>query len=139
MATPNRHTKHWIALKSRIDTLVTSPALTKAEPGQVIDPGNAPFLMISDARNPVIRNGVDPSLHTYSGTLILSVRWPVKTPIAHAQLVEIGGDIADHFPADTMMFFGGECLRVIRDAEMMQPDVDGAWRNVDVRVLWSTV
>lgn len=138
MAEPSIHTKHWFALKSRIDTLVTNPTLPRAEPGQVID-SSSPYLLISDARNPVQRLGIDTDLHQYTGTLILSARWPIATAISHAQLVEIGGDIADHFPADTMMQYGGACIRVTENATMLQPDVDGAWRFVTVRVLWSSV
>lgn len=140
MAEPSIHTKHWMALKSRIDTLVTNPTLPRAEPGQVID-SSSPYLLISDARNPVQRLGIDTDLHQYTGTLILSARWPIRAeyPIDHARLVEIGGDIADHFPADTMMQYGGVCIRVTENATMLQPDVDGAWRFVTVRVLWSSM
>lgn len=136
---PSTETKIWLALKSRIDTLVTSPTLTKVEPGQVFTPGNGPFLMISDARNPVQRVGIDTSLQVRSGTLILSVRWPIATHVSHTQLVEIGGQIAAHFPADLSMQYGGLCVRVTEDATMLQPDHDGAWRVVSVRVLWSTM
>lgn len=137
---PTIQSKHWLALKSRIDTLVTDPALPIVEPGQVIEaPNNAPFLMVSDTRNQVSRLGIDTDLQERSGTLILSVRWPLQTPVTHAQLVEIGGTIAEHFPADLCMSFGGKSIRVIEDASMMQPDVDGAWRVVTVRVLWSSM
>lgn len=136
---PSTETKIWLALKSRIDTLVTNPAMPRVEPGQAFQPSNAPFLMISDARNPVQRVGIDTSLQVRSGTLILSVRWPLATPVSHTQLVEIGGQIAAHFPADLSMQYGGVCMRVTEDATMLQPDHDGAWRVVSVRVLWSTM
>lgn len=137
---PSVDAKIWLALKSRIDTLVTNPVMTKIEPGATFEPeGNKPFVLISDARNLVARLGVDARLHERSGTLILSVRWPINQSITHAQLCEIGGQIAEHFPADTRMFFGGVCLRVTTDATMLQPDRDGPWRTVDVRVLWSSV
>lgn len=137
---PTIETKIWLSLKARIDTLVTSPALPRVEPGAVIPtPNNAPFLLISDARNDVVRAGIDPDLHVHSGTLILSARWPTQLPVSHAQLVEIGGTIAAHFPADLSMQFGGKCIRVTEDATMLQPDIDGPWRTVTVRVLWSTM
>ena len=139
MPAPSIHTKHWFALKSRIDTIATNPTLTRVEPGQTFPPSDAPFLLISDARNPVQRLGIDTDLHQYTGTLILSARWPLQMPISHAQLVEIGGDIADHFPADLMMQFGGECIRITENATMLQPDRDDAWRYVTVRVLWSSM
>lgn len=137
---PKIETKIWLALKARINTLVTSPTLPRVEPGEVLPtPNNAPLLLISDARNNVIRVGIDPDLHIHSGTLILSVRWPTQVPVSHTQFVEIGGTIAAHFPADLSMQFGGKCIRVIEDATMLQPDIDGPWRIVTVRVLWSTM
>lgn len=135
---PSVETKLWLALKSRIDTLATSPTLTKVEPGEIFEP-SGPFMLISDARNDVARIGIDTDLQTRSGTLLLQVRWPVSTPITHAQLVEIAGAIAAHFPADLSMSYGGVCVRVTQDATVLQPDRDGAWRFVTVRVLWSTM
>lgn len=137
---PTIETKIWLALKARIATLVTSPVIPRVEPGEVLPtPNNAPILLISDARNDVIRAGIDPDLHIHSGTLLLSVRWPTQLQVTHTQLVEIGGTIAAHFPADTCMSYGGKSIRVIEDASMLQPNLDGAWRVVTVRVLWSSM
>lgn len=138
MAEPTIQSKLWLALKSRIDTITTSPSLTHVEPGEVFEP-NGPHLLISDARNDVARLGIDVAQQTRSGTLLLQVRWPVSTPITHAQLVELAGTIADHFPADLSMTYGGVCARVQQDATVLQPDRDAAWRFVTVRVLWSTL
>lgn len=147
---PATETECWMALKSRIDTLVTNPAMTVAEPGAVITPPKdgannpLPFILTSDIRNDHVRVSIgrQPSgrvLHRRSGTLILSVQWPLSSPVSHAQLVQIGGGIAEHFPADTRMRYGSTCLRVTHDADAQQPYHDGAYRVVVVRVRWSTV
>lgn len=144
MALPTIESQIWLALKSRIDALVTNPLMTKYEPGQVVDPSGAPFILLSDIRNDHQRWSINRQsngrvAHARSGTLILSVQWPLANPVSHTQLVEIGGDIASHFPADTLMRWNSTCLRVTRDADVQQPYVDGVYRVVVVRVLWSTV
>lgn len=132
--------KIWKALEKRISTLVTNPVMTRVNPGQVFTPpNNAPFLLISDARNDVQRIGIDKRLHVHSGTLLLSARWPIQTGISHESMMQIGGSIAAHFTADTSMSFGGYCIRVTEDSTVLQPEVDGAYRFVTVRVLWSSI
>lgn len=128
----------WLSLKARIDTLVTDPVLPRFEPNAAVTPpaGLAPFLLISDVRNDNDRNGwVSSDLNERSGTLILAVQWPLAAPVLHVLLMQIGGTIADHFPADLCM---GR-LRVTRNADVLQPYVEGAYRVVVVRVLWSSV
>ena len=135
--TPTKETRIWLAIKDRVDTLPVSYSVI--EPGEVFEPSSGPFILVSDIRNETARMGIDPRLHEHSGTLILQARWPIANPVSRTQMVEIGGKIAEYFPADTMMQYGGVCVRVIQDATMLQPDVDGAYRVVTVRVLWSTV
>lgn len=135
---PTRSTKFWLALKSRIDTIVTDPVLPRAEPGQTYTPpNNQPFLLIQDARNDPERIGVGPDMHIYSGTLMLAVRWPMSLPVTHAQLSEVAGTIAEHFPADLSMQFGGECIRVQVTPEP-QFYTEGVYRVALVRVFWGS-
>jgi hypothetical protein len=134
----------WLALKSRIDTLVTDPTLPRFDPGAIVTPptdatGAAPFILLSDVSNEPQRVGIDPRLHIRSGTLLLSVQWPLERPVSHVQLKEIAGQIAAHFPADQCMTFGASRLRVTQDAEVLQPYVEGAYRVAVVRVLWSSI
>lgn len=142
---PSIQTSDWLALRARVDTLVTSPTMTVFEPGAIVTPpkdaiGPAPFILLSDVTNEPIRVGVNSSVpHIRSGTLMLSIQWPIARAVSHTQIKEIAGQIAAHFAADTCMSFGTSRLRVTQDAEAMQAYVDGAYRVAVVRVLWSSV
>jgi hypothetical protein len=135
----------WLALKARIDALVTDPAMTVFEPGAIFTPpkdstGPAPYILLSDVTNDPDRGGrIDPKLHVRSGTLMLTVMWPIARAIEHPQLKEITGQIAAHFPADQCMSFGPSRLRVTADASALPAYVDGAYRVAVVRVLWSSM
>lgn len=146
---PSIETTDWLALKSRIDTLATDPVLTRFDPGAIVTPpkdaiGPLPFILLSDAANDPQRvglssrgiHGVD---HIRTGTLMLTLQWPIARAVSHVQLKEIGGQIAAHFPADTCMTFGPSRLRVTQDSAAMQAYVDGAYRVVVVRVFWSSM
>lgn len=144
MVLPILETQIWYALKSRIDTLVTNPAMPVYDPDAVIVPPKdvsgvpLPFILASDGRNDEDRIGISDDISGDSGTLILSVQWPLARAIEHQQLVEIGGRIAAHFPADTCMQYGGTSIRVTKRTRPLPPYVDGAYRVVVVRVFWST-
>lgn len=141
---PAIQTSDWLALKARIDTLDTDPTMTTFEPGAIVTPpkdanGPAPFILLSDVTNEPIRVGIDPRMHIRSGTLMLSVQWPIARAISHVQLKEIAGKIAAHFPADACMASGASRLRVTQDAEALAAYVDGAYRVAVVRVLWRSI
>lgn len=146
---PAIETTDWLALKGRVDTLQTDPQMRAYDPGETITPpddgfGLTPFILLSDVTNTPVRvglsshgtAGVD---HVRSGTLILTVQWPIAMAVSHVQLKEIAGQIAAHFSADTCMTFGPSRLRVTQDAEVLQAYVDGAYRVAPVRVLWSNM
>lgn len=142
---PSIETTDWLALKARIDTLVTDPTLLRFEPGAIVtapkdSTGPLPFILLSDATNDPDRGGrIDPKLHVRSGTLMLTLQWPISRAVTHAQLKEIAGQIASHFPADACMTFGPSRLRVTQDSAALAAYVDGAYRVVVVRVFWSSM
>jgi hypothetical protein len=70
---------------------------------------------------------------------MLTVQWPIARAITHIQMKELGGQIAEHFPADTCMTFGPSRLRVTADAAALPAYVEGAYRVVTVRVFWSSM
>lgn len=146
---PSIETTDWLALKSHIDKLVTNPVIPHFEPDAIVVPpkdaiGPSPFILVSDVVNQPERvglssrgdSGVD---HIRSGTLILTVQWPIARAVSHVQLRELAGQVAAHFRADTCMSFGPSRLRVRQDAAAMQPYVDGAYKVAIVRVFWSSV
>lgn len=136
---PAIQTTDWLALKSRAATLVTTPAMQTIEPGAIIRLPAEPHILLSDVTNDPTRVGIDPRLHIRSGTLMLTVQWPIARDISHVQLREIAGQIADHFRADTCMTFGPSRLRVTTDASALPAYVDGAYRVAVVRVSWSSI
>lgn len=146
---PSIQTSDWLALKSRIDMLVTDPAMQRFEPGAIVTPptdanGPAPYILLSDVTNEPVRvglsarpnTGVD---HVRSGTLMLAIQWPIARAVSHTQLKEIAGQVAAHFPADQCMSFGASRLRTTQNAEAMQSYVEGAYRVAVVRVFWSSI
>lgn len=141
---PSIQTTDWLALKSRIDALTTNPAMTTFEPGAIVTPpkdatGPAPYVLLSDVTNEPVRRGIDPRLHVRSGTLMLSIQWPIARAVTHIQLKELAGQIAAQFPADTCMSFGPSRLRVTQDAAALPAYVDGAYRVAVIRVPWSSL
>ena len=141
---PSIQTTDYLALKARIDTLVTSPVLPMFEPDATIAPptdavGPAPFITISDVVNDPVRAGISGVPGIRSGTLMLTVQWPIARPVTHTQLKEIAGQVAAHFPEDQCMSYGPSRLRVTQDSASMQPYVDGAYRVAVVRVFWSSM
>ena len=95
-------------------------------------------ILASDVRNDGVRVGIDASLQTKSGTLMLAIQWPISRPATHTQLMQLGGSVSAHFRADKRIRKGATCLRVVRDADCMQPYREGANHVVIVRVPWST-
>lgn len=146
---PSISTTDWLALKGRVDTLVTDPVMPRFEPGAIVTPpsdanGPAPYILLSDVTNEPFRVGLSarPVVgvdHIRSGTLMLAIQWPIARAVSHVQLKEIAGQVAAHFPADTCMNYGQSRLRTTQDAEAMQAYVDGAYRVAVVRVFWSSM
>lgn len=141
---PSIQTTDWLALKGRADTLVTAPVMPMYEPGAIVTPptdalGKAPFILLSDVTNEPVRVGIDPRLHIRSGTMMITVQWPIERPVEHARLKEIAGQVAAHFPADQCMSFGPSRLKVTQDSEAMQSYIEGAYRVAVVRVFWSSM
>lgn len=141
---PAIETTDWLALKKRIDTLVTNPVMMRFEPDDTIVPpkdaiGPTPFLVISDVVNDPVRGGISGVPSIRSGTLMLSIQWPIARAIKHTQLKELAGQVAAHFPEDLCMSYGPSRLRVTQDSASMQPFIEGAYRVAVVRVFWSSM
>lgn len=137
---PAIETTDWLAIKARVDTLVTDPAMDVFEPGAIIERPMVPHILLSDVTNDPARIGINTDLpHIRSGTLMLTVQWPIALDVTHTQLKQIAGQIADHFRADTCMTFGLSRLRVTSDASALPAYVDGAYRVAVVRVPWSSL
>lgn len=144
MVIPKIETSIWLALKSAVDAMVTAPPMQVFEPGETIEPpsdvtGLLPFVTVSDPRNDNVRAGINSSLaNTRSGTLLITIQWPLANPVSHESLVQMGAVVAGHFPEDRCMRYGEARLRVTRDSDVLAPYVAGAYRVIPVRVFWVT-
>ena len=136
MVLPKIETAIWKALSDAAHDVVVSPSMTVYEPGEVIT-ASPPYILLSDVRNDKTRWGVGGE-NTLSGTLMLTVHWPLAKAITHTQLMEIGGTIADNFRSDRCLQWGGVRVRVWRDSDVLAPYVDGVFRVMPVRVFWTT-
>ena len=141
---PHIETSIWLALKARIGTLVTSPVMTVIEPDATFTPPKdannvpTPYILCSDIRNDNVRVDISGKTHIRSGTLMLSVNWPVARTVSHSQLMQAASGIAAHFPADTRMKYDNACLRVTAAPDVMQPYRDNDVKVCVVRIPWST-
>ena len=141
---PHIETSIWMALKARIDTLVTSPAMIVIEPDSAFTPPKdasnvpTPYILCSDIRNDNVRVDIKGQTHIRSGTLMLSVNWPVSRAVSHSQLMQASAGIAAHFPTDTRMKYDDACLRVTIAPDVMQPYRDNDVKVCVVRIPWST-
>lgn len=164
---PTTNTTDWLALKAHVDTLITDPVMQVYDPGAIVSPPDPeptqwhggqgwqgvegwstdtappPYILLSDVPNDPVRFGLSARPiagvdHARSGTLLLTIMWPIAWEIEHAMLLEIVGQVAAHFPADQCMRYGQSRLRVTRDADALQPYVDGVYRVAVVRVPWSS-
>lgn len=136
MVIPKLETAIWQALTDAAHAVVTSPVMTVYEPGAIIT-GQPPYILLSDIRNDKVREGINASVgHQQSGTLLLTVHWPLSQPITHLQLVEIGATIAGNFTADKCLRHGQANLRVTRDSDVLASFVSGNFRVLPVRVFW---
>lgn len=141
---PTPETEQWYALKSRLDTMpggftIYGPDDDIVPPTDAIGP--KVFVLASDTRNEPQRIGIKGSrwMHRESGTLILSIHWPIARPVSYAQLREMQGVIVSHFPADLRMSYKRTCLRVTSLPSTLEPYRDGVYKVVVVRVPWATV
>lgn len=142
---PSIQTTDWLAIKAHVDAMQVSPTMPVFEPEAIMTPpkdatGPTPFILLSDVPDDPQRVGIGTDVpHTRSGTLLLTVQWPIARAVTHTQLREIAGQIAAHFAADICMAFGPSRLRVVQDASTLQPFTEGAYKVAVVRVRWSSM
>lgn len=142
MSSPNVQTEIWLALEARLKTLAAVPNMPPLVMPEEVTPQPTsggtlrPFLLISDIRDAPERLTIGPEIHARSGTLQISVAWPIAAPISHAALVQLAGTVAAHFPADLRMRYGKTCLSVAEEPDTPAPFTEGPYRYAPVRVPW---
>lgn len=133
-------TKIWLALKSRIDTLPLD--FPVAWPGVRFDiphSGDSILPYIRSGRvvaNPIrdfIANGQP---YTRTGTLILTLVYPLSTLKSSSTLDYYGGIIADHFSDSKSMQYNDVCVTIPSYPTVSDGYEDNGYFNIPVRIPW---
>ncbi|GAA4169097.1 phage tail terminator-like protein [Shinella granuli] len=121
---PSIETSQWMALKARIQSLTLSPALPVVWPKGVA-PASGKYLRADWVLNRVQRRAVSSDgAQIRPGILQLSIFSPISPSEAAEVDMELAGQIAEHFPTDHRMTFGGVSVRVQR-----APSISQAYRT----------
>jgi hypothetical protein len=130
---PTIEASTWLALRTRIEALVTTPALPVLWPGESTELPAAPCIEVTFLPNTVNRlflKGSSP--HQRPGILQISLLTIPGAPQHEAQAQQLAGTIAVWFPADLILFYGGIKVRITAG-----PTVSGGYRD-DSRSRWVT-
>lgn len=145
---PGLDTNIWMALKTALSAVALNPAMVVIDPSATFTPpvdavGPAPFVLVSDLRNDRVRWDIAGKVHVSSGTMILTICWPIARPwslttrdVPHAAFLEMASPLVAAFPADRRMRYSGVCVRVLRTPDLLPPELDGAYRQIRVRIPW---
>lgn len=136
----NIETSIWLAIKSRIDTLL--PAYQKAYPGQVFTPPKSgtsllPYLRIGRVTATPSRLFVgDGKPYQRTGFIIVTLVHPLGQNVSVYD--QLAGTISDHFNDETKMRYGNVCVSVPSYPQVVEGyEQDGYW-TVPVRIPWQT-
>lgn len=137
MANPTTEVAIWLALKARVKSFATSPALPVFWPGETAAPTGA-HVEVMNIVAPPERVLLKAGPHDRRGTLQLMLKHPLAA-LQYEVTQELAGKIAEHFPCDLMMRFGSACVRVIAAPEVHEGFRDEGWWVTPVRVRWQSL
>lgn len=136
----NIETSIWLAIKSRIDTLL--PAYQKAYPGQVFTPPKSgttllPYLRIGRVTATPSRLFVgDGKPYQRTGFIIVTLVHPLGQDVSVYD--QIAGKISDHFNDETKMRYGNICVSVPSYPQVVEGHEDNGYWTCPVRIPWKT-
>lgn len=134
MAGPTVETAIWMALRTRVASLVLTPALQVAWPKETFTPpqgGNpvrpVPYLEVRHLPNANQRLYIGhDEPHRRAGILQLTLKYPVALNHSEAVQTQIAGQIAAHFPPGLKMKFQELTVHVERAPDVAQSFRDGS-------------
>lgn len=135
MAGPTVETAIWLALKGRVASLALSPSLPVMWPGVTQSPAGAHIAVMNIAAPPARVMVASDGPHEREGTLQLMLKHPLPG-LNYEHTQEQAGIVAEHFPADHRMSFGGVCVRVTEAPEVSSGMRDEGWWITPVRIRW---
>lgn len=136
----NIETSIWLAIKSRIDTLL--PSYQRVYPGQVFTPpksGTAllPYLRIGRITATPVRLFVgDGKPYQRTGFIIVTLVHPLGQNVSVYD--QLAGQIAEHFNDETKMQFGDVCVSVPSYPQVVEGYEDNGHWTCPVRIPWKT-
>ena len=137
MTTPSVDTRIWRALNKRLQSCPTRPAVV-IDPGEVEGlPTVANWLVSLIGADPVRVFVADDAPAERRGTLQV-VHRVRPGDYATAGLIELGGQIAQHFKAGTRTKDGPVCVKVVSPPSVGDFFLDKGWVNIPVRIRWET-
>lgn len=139
---PTVEVKIWLAIKSRIDTLL--PTYKKAWPAETFAaPSSAGSLQ------PYLRTGsvsVEPvpvyiktgTPHLRTGSVTITLVHPIIPNATVSFYSQIAGKIAEHFHDGVEMRYNGVCVKVPSQPHVMPGYEDNGYWNSPVLIRWRT-
>lgn len=134
----NTETSIWLAIKSRIDTLLTT--YPKAYPGQTFTPpfsGSTllPYLRIGRVVAPPANQFYyEGQPHRREGFIIITLVTPLGQNVSVYD--QIAGDIAQHFNDAVKMTYGSLTVSIPTYPHVLEGYEDNGYWTVPVRVPW---
>lgn len=138
MSTPTIETKIWLAIKSRIDTLL--PAYAKAWPAETFNPPFSngkllPYLRIGRVSATPARQFIaDGKPYLRTGFIIITLVHPLGQKQSYYD--QIAGTIADHFTDAVDMRYLDVCVSVTDYPHITEGYEDNGYWTIPVRVSW---
>lgn len=120
MATPSTETKIWLALRSRVESLVLDPTLQILWPGQNVDLPSGNALEVTHLVNRPSRQFIGSNEpHDRRGILQIGVL-SLPSTNEHAETVvrEIAGRVGNHFPTDHRLAYADVLVRIYEAPEV---------------------
>ncbi|WP_435170827.1 phage tail terminator-like protein [Falsirhodobacter sp. 1013] len=136
MAEVTAATKSWLALKGQIVT--AAGTLPVAWPGEAFAPDSA-YLAVSEVMTPAERRSLraaDP--HRLRGSIILRLSIPMSDKQEREVWREAAAQIATAFPADLLLEYDGQSVRVREKASVTGAYQDGGWWHQTVQLRYET-
>lgn len=140
MSTPKTETKIWLAIKSRIDTLL--PGYAKAWPYQTFTPPSQsgkllPYLRIGRVSATPARQFVaDGKPYLRTGFIVITLVHPLGQKQSYYD--ELAGTISEHFSDSTDMRYQDICVSVNSDPHITEGFEENGYIQIPVRIPWQT-
>lgn len=133
-------TSIWLAIRARIETLSLRYEL--AWPGEVFEVPHTgteldAYLRIGRVSTAPVRMFIpDGKPHERTGSIIITLVYPIKPKITASLYDQVAGTIAEHFKDGTNMHYGGVCVSVTSYPYVQEGYLEDGYWTVPVSIPW---